>query len=127
MLLVMQVHTTVRGGKQILKYLFKCRCQFFFFFFNLQATICIFPLLNETKLCSLSNSPEVGQQVLGDGGDKLFGCVIQQVTLQHIQHSVESPHAAGEVCAPQRCLQQATHRLCYCFVLGIDIELFRSC
>lgn len=67
---------------------------------------------------SLSNSPEVGQQVLWDSGDKLFGCIIQQVTLQHIQHSVERPHAAGEVCAPQRRLQQATHRLCDCFVLG---------
>lgn len=35
---------------------------------------------------------------------------------------MERPHAAGEVCAPQRRLQQATHRLCDCFVLGIDIE-----
>lgn len=42
----------------------------------------------ESKRYSLSDSPEVGQQVLRDSGDELFGCVIQQVTLQHIKHSM---------------------------------------
>lgn len=110
------------------QYFFKCRCRFCFLFFGFFfISNHLYLLLNKTKSYSLSNSPEVGQQVLRDGGDKLFGCVIQQVTLQHIQHSVESPHTAGEVCAPQRCLQQATHRLCYCFVLGINSEMFIQC
>lgn len=78
----------------------------------------------EREQYSLSDSLEVGQQVLGDGGDELFGRVIQQVALQHIQQSMQSSHAAGQVGAAQGCLQQATHRLCYCFVLGIYIQSF---
>lgn len=53
----------------------------------------------------LSDSPEVGQQVLRDGGDELFGCVIQQVALQHIQQSMQGAHTAGQVGAAQGRLQ----------------------
>lgn len=67
----------------------------------------------------LSDSPEVGQEVLGDNRDELFGRIIQQVTLQHIQQSMQSSHAAGQVGAAKGRLQQAAHRLCYCFVLGV--------
>lgn len=51
----------------------------------------------ENQRYSLSDSPEVGQQVLRDSGDELFGCVIQQVTLQHIKHSMQSPHSARQM------------------------------
>lgn len=66
----------------------------------------------------LGDSPEVGQEVLGDCGDELFGRVVQKVALQHIQEAVQGPHAAGQVGAAKGCLQQAAHGLCDDFVLG---------
>ena len=60
---------------------------------------------------SLGDGAEVGQQVLGDDGDERLGRVVQQVTLQDVQHPVECPHAAGQVGAAQGGLQQAAHRL----------------
>jgi len=70
---------------------------------------------------SLSDGPEVGQQVLGDGGEQLLGRVVQQVALQHVQQPVQSAHAAGQVGAAQGRLQQAAHGLRYYFVLKLDI------
>ena len=67
---------------------------------------------------SLCDGAEVGQQVVGHGRDQLLGRVVQQVTLQHVQHAVEGPHAAGEVGAAEGGLQQAAHGLRYRLVLG---------
>lgn len=78
------------------------------------------------EIYSLSYSPEIGQQVITDYGDQLFGRVVQQVTLQHIQHPMQGPQPAGQVGAAQGRLQQATHWLGNCFVLGINIQTWNT-
>lgn len=71
---------------------------------------------------SLGRPFEVGQDVVTDDWDELLRRLIQEVTLQHVEGTMQGPDLAGQVATPQGALQQPGDGLSYRLVLHTGTE-----